>query len=184
MEACAVAVFVQWNDANIIHRVWETLYPPHPPSMTTAWEAAGGDSPWTNCEIVHVSRSFWTRGQGWGGGGGGSDCWLLQLLSGSSCKFTHRAAFWHLTLPPAHKNGTKCFSLWNSLLAYRWRSHTALAPLHLTMGTPTPPHPTTSCSCDAFRRHPGTFPQWLFGEGRRKREGRCWDNTGQPSAAD
>lgn len=127
MAARAAAVVVKANDANIIHRVWETLYSP----MTTAWEAAGGNLSWTNCEIVHVSRSFGQGDRGEKGvlgeeeeGAGG--WWSWQLLGGGSCKFTHWAAFCRLRLLPALKNGTKCVSLWNSLVAYRWRSYAPL----------------------------------------------------------
>lgn len=131
-----------------------------------------GDLSWTNCEIVHVSRSF---GQGYRGEKG---WWGRRgLVTGGPGGLWEGAV---VSLPTelhsdvsrclsAHKNGTKCFSLWNSMVAYRCRS----PPPYICRWGPPP------CSCVAFRRCPGKFPQWLFGARRQrgKREGRGWDNT-------
>lgn len=133
-------------------------------------------SSWTSCEIVRVSRSSWGQGvrRVSVDAGGPAEWRRLRPLSESGCKFTHWAAFWRLELPPAHKNGTKCFSLRHSRLPSRWRNDNALTLLCLPTGPPPP-----RCSCDAFARHPGTFSQRLFAAGRPrgKSEGRCWDNT-------
>lgn len=89
LATCTAVVFVQGKYANIIHRVWETLCPPCDDSM----RVCRGESPWTNC--AHKQK-LWTRGQGWEGVVGrrrASDWWSWRLLGGSSCKFTHWAAF-------------------------------------------------------------------------------------------
>lgn len=133
-------------------------------------------SSWTSCQIVRVSRSSWGQGVRRVSVDAGGP------LNGGGCRLRAGAVVSLPTEPhsdvsscrTAHKNGTKCFSLWHSRLASRWRNDNALTLLCLPTGPPPP-----QCSCHAFARHPATFSQRLFAAGRPrgKSEGRCWDNT-------